>query len=121
MELVFLAQSAGGAAGCANQLALPAMLILLMYFLIFRPQQKQLTEARRFRDGLKSGDRVVTAGGILGRIAEIDGEVVVLEVASNVKIRVMRSQIVQNQPDASKEGAESEESEPTRRERRSKS
>jgi preprotein translocase subunit YajC len=94
---LFLASAAGDPAGCANAMMLPMMLLLFFYVLVWRPQQKQLTESKRFRDGLKVGDRVVTSGGILGRIHEVDGEVIVLEVAPSTRVRVLRSQIAQAQ------------------------
>ena len=72
------------------------MIIVVFYFILWRPQQKAAAEAQKFRDGLKDGDKVITAGGIHGKIARLDGSVVELELAPKTKIRVERSQIVQN-------------------------
>lgn len=80
---------------------LPLMIIMIFYFLLWRPQQKQAMEAQRFRDGLKDGDRVITAGGVHGRISRVEDTVVELELAPKVRVRVERSQIVKKQPDTS--------------------
>jgi preprotein translocase subunit YajC len=58
-----------------------------MYLFIIRPQMKRQKEARKFREGLNKGDKVVTIGGIHGRVAEIESGTVVLNVESG-KIRV---------------------------------
>ncbi len=95
MSVAFLAQQA--AAGCLQVATLPLMLVAVFYLLVWRPQQKQAEDAKKFRDGLKSDDQVITAGGILGKIVEVDAESVKLEVSRGVRIRVLRSQIVKLQ------------------------
>lgn len=73
---------------------LPLILIfVIFYFLLIRPQQKRAKEHQNFLDNLKKGDDVITAGGIIGRITGLTEQVVTLEVADNVKIKVMRSNI----------------------------
>ena len=76
------------------------MILVVFYFILWRPQQKAAMEAQKFRDGLKDGDKVITAGGIHGKIARLDGRVIELELAPKVKIRVERSQIVQHASDS---------------------
>lgn len=75
---------------------LPLILILLvMYLLLIRPQQKRQKEHQRMLESLEKGDRVVTSGGIHGEIVgfkEREGTVV-LKVADNVKIEISRSAI----------------------------
>jgi len=75
--------------------ALPMLLIIfaIFYFLLIRPQQKQVRQHQDLIKGLKRGDEVITSGGIHGRIVEIEGAVVVLEVADRVKIRVVKDQV----------------------------
>lgn len=87
---------------------LPLMIIMIFYFLLWRPQQKQAMEAQRFRDGLKDGDRVITAGGVHGRIVRVEDSVVEIELAPRVKVRVERSQIVKKQADADDGGDDNE-------------
>lgn len=105
---LIVAQDAGG--GALGALLLPVLMIVLMYFLLIRPQQKQMKQQQAFRDSLKAGDRVITAGGVFGKVIELDQHKVVLEVAPKVKIRVMRTQVVQRQPDAAEATTESADS-----------
>ena len=90
-------------ASCTSAALLPLSVLAIFYFLVFRPQQKQLSESKAFREGLKVGDEVVTAGGIFGRVARLETDEVELEVASKLKIRVLRSQVVQHAPKATLE------------------
>ncbi len=94
-----LAQAASGGLGLTPLIWL--LILPLMYFMVIRPNSKRQKEAQTFRDALKSGDRVITAGGLFGTIREVDDKSVVLEVASKVRIRVLRSQIVGSQGTAS--------------------
>ncbi len=97
IELLILAQqpAPSGCAGMGSALMLPAIIILVFYFFIIRPQNKRLKEQQDFRKSLKVGDRVVTAGGIVGNIARVFENEIELEIATRTKIRIVRSQIVQ--------------------------
>jgi|SRR5579862_1206023 preprotein translocase subunit YajC len=70
-----------------------AMVVAVMYFLVFRPQSKKAQEQAKMLSALKRNDEVVTTGGIIGRIHEVGDKVLTLEVAPNVRVRVERSQI----------------------------
>ncbi|RKG83579.1 preprotein translocase subunit YajC [Corallococcus sp. CA049B] len=70
-----------------------AVLVAIMYFVMIRPQQKQLKEHRNLLAGLKKGDDVVTSGGILGRIHQVDDSTVTLEIASGVRVRVLKTAV----------------------------
>jgi len=93
----FFQQGAGEAAGGNPLLAfLPFILIaLIFYFLIMRPQSKRQKEHKQMVEALQKGDRVVTAGGFHGTIRGINDEkdVVVLEIANNVKAELSRGSI----------------------------
>lgn len=65
----------------------------VMYFLMIRPQMRKQKEHRAMLDALAKGDEVVTAGGLLGRVAKLDENFVSLEVANNVEVRIQRSAI----------------------------
>ena len=69
------------------------ILFVLMYFVLLRPQMKRQKEQEKLISSVKSGDRVVAAGGIYGTVTNIKDAVVVLKVADNVKIEVQRSTI----------------------------
>ncbi len=68
---------------------------LVMYFFMIRPQQKKLKEHQTMLGTLKDGDEVVTSSGIIGKIAGMNERVVTLEVASNVKLKILKSQVNQ--------------------------
>jgi preprotein translocase subunit YajC len=70
-----------------------ALVVAVMYFLVFRPQNKKAQETAKMLSALKRNDEVVTTGGIIGRIHEVGDKVLTLEVAPNVRIRVERSQV----------------------------
>jgi preprotein translocase subunit YajC len=80
----------------ASPWSMPLMLLgvfVIMYFFMIRPQQQQQKKERQFRDGLKEDDKVVTLGGMYGRIAALDKTTVLLDVGQSIKIRVERSAI----------------------------
>lgn len=84
------AQPAGG--GWSMILMLGAM-FLVMYLFMIRPQRQQQKKLEEMRNSLKKGDKVITAGGIYGTVAEIDGNTVLVKVDGEVKIRVDKSSI----------------------------
>lgn len=61
------------------------------YFFMIRPQSKKAKEERIFRDGLQKGDKVVTAGGIHGKVAEVKESTIVIEVSNGVNITVEKN------------------------------
>ena len=74
---------------------LPLILIFVVfYFLLIRPQQRKAKDHKTMLDALRRGDRVVTGGGIIGTVARVDNpEEVVIDIADNVRVRVVRSTI----------------------------
>ena len=70
-------------------------IFVIFYFFLIRPQLKRQRQVEQMISGLKKGDPVVAASGILGTIHKIDGETVVLEIAEGVKINVLRSSITE--------------------------
>ncbi|GJM15685.1 MAG: preprotein translocase subunit YajC [Thermodesulfobacteriota bacterium] len=93
----------GGEAGGSSPLAfLPFVLIFVVfYFLILRPQQKQGKERKRMLSELKRGDDIVTSGGIYGKITNVaEDDLITLEIAKGVSIKITRSGIAGLQPSA---------------------
>ena len=85
---------AGGAAPGGITAFLPFILIIVIfYFLVFRPQQKKAKEHRDMVSNLKKGDRIITSGGIHGTIASIDDTTISLEVSDGIKIKVNRGNV----------------------------
>ena len=76
-----------------GMLPLIAVFFAIFYFMIIRPQQKQAKETAAFLGGLQKGDDVVTTGGLIGKIVQVAGKVITLEIAQGVKVRVMVTQI----------------------------
>ncbi len=72
------------------------LMFLIMWLFMIRPQRKQQKELEKFRSELKKGDKVITAGGIYGTIAEIEERTVLLKVDGEVKIRVDKTSIVKD-------------------------
>lgn len=75
----------------------PLILIFgIMYFLLIRPQQQKVKEHKKMVDSLRRGDQIVTAGGLIGKVAKVkDDAEVEVELADGVKVRVVRSTIAQ--------------------------
>jgi len=74
---------------------LPLFLILIVfYFFFIRPQTKKNKEQKKFREELKKGDKVVTIGGLHGKISEIKETTVGLEIGNQMKVTVEKSAIV---------------------------
>lgn len=69
------------------------LVVLVFYFLVFRPQKRQIEEEKKIVDSLNKGDRIYTKAGIFGKIVGLTEKVVDLEVADNIKIKILRSQI----------------------------
>lgn len=69
------------------------LMFVVFYFFMIRPQQKKARDARKFRESLGKGTRVVTIGGAHGKVVEVDEKTVLLEVDQNVKVRFEKSAI----------------------------
>lgn len=70
------------------------LMILVMWLFMWRPESKRRKELQKFRDGLKKGDKVVTAGGIYATVKEIHETTLLIEVDSNVTLRVDKNMVV---------------------------
>jgi len=94
------AQAAGGGFPGGDLMTfLPMIAIFVVfYFLLIRPQQKRAKETRAMLDALQKGDEVITAGGIVGKIAKLNEQYATVEIAPNVKISVQRAAISQLLP-----------------------
>lgn len=109
-----LADVPAAAAAAAPQQApawmqfVPFVIILgVMYFVVIRPQAKRQKETQNFLTSLKVGDQIITQAGILGRITSLSDTIASIEIANQVQIKILRSQITMNQSalqNAKKEG-----------------
>ena len=93
-----LLQAADGApfGGGMMNILMIVMIIAIFYFFMIAPQQKKQKKINAFRDSLKKGDKVMTAGGIYGRIREVKDDYVMLEIDNNVTIKIDKNSIYQS-------------------------
>lgn len=97
VDIVY-AMGQSGAAGEGAQGGFTAFIPLILmfvifYFLLIRPQQKKTKEHREMIGNLRKGDRIITAGGIYGRITGLDDTTVTLEIADKVRIKLARHNV----------------------------
>ena len=95
-SLMDIAYAQGGKAsqpGTLEILIMPLAFIVIMYFLVIRPQQKKAKEHQALVTGLKIGDEVVTTGGIIGRIKAITDSFVTLDAGHNTVLKVQKTHI----------------------------
>lgn len=80
---------------------LPLILIIVVFWLfMIRPQMKRQKELKKFRDALQKGDKIVTTGGIYGKVAEIQEYAIIMEVESGVRLKVDKSAVIKDMTDA---------------------
>jgi len=100
MNLLILLQAAEGATpetggmlkGLGGMWPILAI-IAVFYFFMIRPQQKRQKEIKKQREAMKVGDRVVTSGGIYGKVKELNDNTVIIEIAENVRIKVDKGNV----------------------------
>ncbi|MBP9998042.1 MAG: preprotein translocase subunit YajC [Bacteroidales bacterium] len=93
MFTILQAAPAGAQGSQLSFWVMMALIFVVMWFFMIRPQRKQQKEMEKFRNELKKGDKVVTAGGIYGTIAEVQERTVLLKVDGDVKLRVDKTSL----------------------------
>jgi preprotein translocase subunit YajC len=99
------------AAGGLGQLNFPVMMVLvfgIMYFMMIRPQQRKEKERRALIANVKTGDRVIFSGGILGHVTNVKDTTLAIKVADNVKIEILRGAVSRVLDKGEKVGADDE-------------
>ncbi len=92
MTLSILLQAAAGGSAWSGILMM-VVIIAIFYFFMIRPQTKKQKEIQKAREALRTGDAIVTSGGIYGKIKDIGDNYMVIEIADGVKIRVDKNSI----------------------------
>jgi preprotein translocase subunit YajC len=92
MNLQILLQAPVGGAGI-QQLLMIGLIIVIFYFFMIRPQMKKAKMEKQFKEGVQKGDKVVTIGGVHGRITEVNEKTFMIEVDTNVRLKVEKSAI----------------------------
>lgn len=85
----------GGASEFLIQLFPFIALFAIMYFLVLRPQQRRVKEHREMVTNVRRGDVVVTAGGLVGKVTKVDEGEITVEIAENVRVRVVKSTLAE--------------------------
>ncbi len=100
MTISYILLQAGGEGLGSLGSFLPLLLIIVVfYFFMIRPQMKKQKELKNYREALQKGDKVVTTGGIYGKIASISDNVVEVEIANNITIKVDKYAILKDSTD----------------------
>ena len=89
---------AGGGQSMLSALLLPALLLVVFYFLLIRPQNKRAKEQREMLSKVAVGDEVATAGGILGKVADVGEQYLTVEIAPGVNVKLQKFQVAQVLP-----------------------
>ncbi len=91
--LSILLQATPGQASGLPTIIMMVLLFVVFYFFMIRPQQKKAKDARKFRENLQKGSKVVTIGGLHGKVVEVNDKTVLLEVADGVRVRFEKSAV----------------------------
>lgn len=94
MNLMNILLMAGGQqGGAASSIIMIILMIAIFYFFMIRPQQKRQKEEKKFRESLQRGQKIVTIGGMHGKIVEVKETTVIIEVSHEVKIEMEKASI----------------------------
>ena len=100
LNVILMGQPAEGQSPYTSFIFL-LLIIVVFYFFMIRPQMKRQKDLRKYRDSLQKGDKVVTTGGIYGKINSIKDNHIIVEVDENVKIKIDKSAILKDSSDIS--------------------
>ncbi|MFQ5582195.1 MAG: preprotein translocase subunit YajC [Mariprofundaceae bacterium] len=90
--IVHAAEPAAADGGMASLVPL-ILIMVIFYFLLIRPQQKRVKEHKSMVEALKKGDKVITGGGIIGTVADAKDDILKVDIAEGVRIRVKRDTV----------------------------
>jgi preprotein translocase subunit YajC len=98
LELLLMGPADGGSGGAMSSFIFLGLIFFIFWFFIIRPQSKKQKEIERKVTEMKKGDKVVTSGGMIGTLSNIEDDSALIEVDKDVKIRVLKSAIVDVNP-----------------------
>lgn len=99
MDIAYAMGQAGGtaASGGGGLLATPlvpiVLMLAIMWFFLIRPQQKKQKEHKQMIDNLKKGDRIITSGGLYGRVTGVAESTLTVEIADKVRVKISRGHV----------------------------
>lgn len=97
--IMMMPPSEGSKSNPYQSLIFIALIIVVFYFFMIRPQVKRQKEMKNFRDSLAKGDKIVTTGGIYGKITAINENVITIDIGNNVTIKVDKSAVLKDSSD----------------------
>lgn len=99
LDILLQAEAVGGN-GAISSILMMVVIIAIFYFFMIRPQTKRQKQIQKAREALKVGDKVVTAGGIYGKIKEIGDVYMLIEISDGVRIRIDKTSVFASNEDA---------------------
>ena len=100
LGIVLMASPQSGQQASPWSSLIPLLLIMVVfYFFLIRPQMKRQKELKNFRESLKKGDHIITAGGIYGKINNISDNVITIDVGNNIVLKVDKSAVLRDTTD----------------------
>ncbi|MDP4276812.1 MAG: preprotein translocase subunit YajC [Bacteroidota bacterium] len=106
LSSILLQAASGANAGASGYSSLLVLILIFVvfYFFMIRPQNKKQKEIQKARAALKQGDRIVTSGGIYGKIREVKDDSFIIEISDNVRVRVEKTAVfAAHTPEATEE------------------
>jgi preprotein translocase subunit YajC len=91
LQILLMAPQGQGSG--ASSLVVMLLVIVVFYFTMLRPQMKKAKEQKKFREAIKKGDKIVTIGGIHGKILEVFDKAVIIEVEDGGKLRILKDAV----------------------------
>ena len=98
-HLLVLLQTPAGTANPLTSLLPLVLIIVVFYFFMIRPQVKRQKELKNYRNALQKNDKVITTGGIYGKITDVKEQTVTIEIAENIRIKVDKSAVLKDPSD----------------------
>ncbi len=95
MSVLLMAPPAGGQGGGIMSFLPLVLIIVVFYFFMIRPQMKKQKEGKKFLENIKKGDKIVTIGGIFGKILEVNDNSYLIEVEGGNKLKILKTAISQ--------------------------
>jgi preprotein translocase subunit YajC len=93
MTSTLLMMGGAGGKGGYGDIIMMVLIIVVFYFFMIRPQMKKAKDQKKFRENIKVGDKVITIGGIHGKIAEIGETTFIITIEAGVKIKIEKSAV----------------------------
>lgn len=96
LNILLMAPPSGGESNPLTSLIPLLLIIVVFYFFMIRPQMRRNKETRKFRENIKRGDKIITIGGLHGKIVEVQETTFTIEVEGGMRIRIEKSAVAAN-------------------------